>query len=397
MLNVGLTGNVAAGKSTVMAWFAAWGATVIDADLLAHEAQQPGTATLGAIARRFGDGMVRADGTLDREALRARVMGDDDALAALNAIVHPAVRRRRADLAAEAARRGDCVLVNDIPLLFEVLDPADFDLVVLVDAPEAVRRERLVQLRGLAPDAADRMIAAQIPSHRKRARSAIVLDNDGSLDALQANAREAWRHIRRRAAVKDCGPVSGPLLAIVSHAGDETALCGGSLARYADAGVSVHVACAGPRLDPRLHDAARLLGVAAVHALPPDGPAVGPIPESAPAVVIVADRDAANDDAAGGELRNLSARLARDGATVYRVMPDARDETIPVRVDVRPWRDVVRAAWACYGADPSGGMESGRWLARERETFHVDGAVAAPATDLFQGAARPVDSPMDDG
>ncbi len=397
MLNVGLTGNVAAGKSTVAAWFAEWGATVIDADQLAREAQQPGAATVAAIARRFGDGVVRVDGTLDREALRATVMGDDDALAALNAIVHPAVRRRRTELAGEAARRGDCVLVNDIPLLFEVLDPADFDLVVLVDAPAAVRRERLVRLRGLEPDDADRMIAAQLPSQRKRERSEFVLDNDGSLDDLRAGARAAWRVIRQRAAVKDCGAVGGSLVAVVAHAGDETAACGGSLARYADAGVPVHVACPASRFDPRLHDAARVLGVAAVHALPDAGADASAIGALAPAVVIVVDRDGLDDDDAARGLHDLSARLARGGAVVYRAARDAPAAAVAARVDVRPWRDVTRAAWAAYGASaPSPERdERERWLARERETYRADVAFAAPHTDLFQGDARPVDSPTD--
>src|SRR5258705_13671845 len=95
MLNVGLTGNIASGKSTVVELFKKWGATVIDADSLAREAEAPGTAVLAAIARRFGaDGLAR-DGTLDRAALRGKVMGDAQALAALNAIVHPPVQQRR--------------------------------------------------------------------------------------------------------------------------------------------------------------------------------------------------------------------------------------------------------------------------------------------------------------
>src|SRR5207245_378560 len=171
MLNVGLTGNIASGKSTVVDLLRRWGATVIEADALAREAQAPGSEVLAAIARRFGADVLASDGSLDRAALRAKVMGDDAALAALNAIVHPAVRQRRAELIRAARSRGDLLVVNDIPLLFEVLDPADFDVVVLVDAPWQRPRTRLRAVRGLANDEADRMIAAQMPAERKRGRS----------------------------------------------------------------------------------------------------------------------------------------------------------------------------------------------------------------------------------
>src|SRR5439155_7224111 len=145
MLNVAVTGNAASGKSTVVRWFRAWGATVVDADQIVHEVESPNSPILNAIARRFGHEVILPDGSLDRVALRGKVMGDDDALASLNAIVHPAVRRRRAEFAAEARARGDQVLVNEIPLLFEVMNPDDFDLVVLVDAPVELRRTRLMR------------------------------------------------------------------------------------------------------------------------------------------------------------------------------------------------------------------------------------------------------------
>ncbi|MEP6745873.1 MAG: dephospho-CoA kinase, partial [Gemmatimonadota bacterium] len=198
MLNVALTGNIAAGKSEVVRRFAAWGATVIDADQLAREAQAPGTEVLRAIAQRFGKDLFLPDGALDRAALRGRVMGDDDALAALNAIVHPAVRRRREQLLAEATDRGDPIVINDIPLLFEAADPAQFDVVLLVDAPEAVRRERLIARRGLLPEEADKMLRSQIPSEVKRTRADIVIDNAGTLEELDAAARTAWERLRQR-------------------------------------------------------------------------------------------------------------------------------------------------------------------------------------------------------
>ena len=197
MLNVALTGNIAAGKSEVVRRFAEWGATVIDADQLAREAQEPGTEVLRSIVQRFGKDVLKADGTLDRPALRGKVMGDDDALLALNGIVHPAVRRRRDQLLAEAKARGDAIVINDIPLLFEAADPTQFDRVVLVDAPEALRRERLIEHRHLSPDEADRMLRAQIPSEVKRARADLIIDNDGTLEALDRAARVAWEELLR--------------------------------------------------------------------------------------------------------------------------------------------------------------------------------------------------------
>ena len=198
MLNIGLTGNIAAGKSTVVDLFRAWGATIIDADQLAREAQAPGTEVLTAIARRFGRDVLTADGTLDRAALRSKVMGDDHALAALNSIVHPAVQGRRAQLLAEARARGDRIVINDIPLLFEALDPSHFDAVVLVDAPSPVRRARLRLLRGLSNAEADAMIAAQMPSDRKRGKSQYVIDNDGSKESLEQKARAVFDELMKR-------------------------------------------------------------------------------------------------------------------------------------------------------------------------------------------------------
>ena len=199
MLNVALTGNIAAGKSEVVRRFAEWGATVIDADQLAREAQEPGTEVLRAIVQRFGKKVLKPDGSLDRPALRGLVMSDETALAALNGIVHPAVRRRRDQLVAEAAARGDQVVLSDIPLLFEAADPAAFDLVILVDAPEALRRERLISLRGLSADEAERMLGSQIPSDVKRSRADIIIDNAGNLEELEAAARTAWTELLRRA------------------------------------------------------------------------------------------------------------------------------------------------------------------------------------------------------
>jgi len=199
MLFPALTGNIASGKSTVARHFARWGAMVIDMDLLVREAQVPGSAVLQAIEERLGEGVLGPDGTLNRGALRAIVMADPAALNELNRIVHPAVFHRRNLLMEEARARGERIVVTDIPLLFEAADPSAFDVVVLVEAPEAVRRARLMQDRGLAAEEADRMIAAQLASEHKRARSDHIIDNSGDLAALERAAAEVWRALLARA------------------------------------------------------------------------------------------------------------------------------------------------------------------------------------------------------
>ena len=199
MLNVALTGNIAAGKSAVVELFRQWGATIIDADQLVREAQKPGTEVMQAIAFRFGRDVILPGGELDRKALRGKVMGDDASLADLNAIVHPAVKRERDRLLAEARRRGDRIVVNDIPLLFEAADPAEFDLVILVDAPESLRLSRLMMTRGMSRESAEEAIQAQQPSETKRGRSDFIIDNSGTLAELERNARLVWDQLHRQA------------------------------------------------------------------------------------------------------------------------------------------------------------------------------------------------------
>src|SRR5256886_16553267 len=241
MLNVALTGNIAAGKSSVVELFRRWGATVIDADALARDAQAPGTAVLAAIAKRFGADVLAADGSLDRVALRGKVMGENDALLAVDAIVHPAVQQRRLELQRAAAERGDAIVVNDIPLLFEVLDPAQFDTVVLVDAPVAIRRTRLRALRGLSNQDADRMIAAQMTAERRRAQSQHVIENGGTLPELEVSARAVFDTLRQQAA--RAGLEQGlpgqrqALLLGAAEAKDGAAVLQPIHQRYTDAGV----------------------------------------------------------------------------------------------------------------------------------------------------------------
>jgi dephospho-CoA kinase len=203
MLSVALTGNIAAGKTTVARLFQEWGATVIDADRLAQDAQAPGGPVLARIVERFGRGTLRPDASLDRAALRRAVLADPEALRALNAIVHPEVHRRRRVALAEARARGDRIVVTDIPLLFEADDPTAYDTIVLVDAPAAVRRDRIVRERGLGPDEADRMLATQTPAEGKRSRSDFVIENAGSQAELERDARAVWVRLEARAAESD--------------------------------------------------------------------------------------------------------------------------------------------------------------------------------------------------
>jgi dephospho-CoA kinase len=199
MLSVALTGNIGAGKSTVAALFQRWGATLIDADALVREAQAPGSPALAEIAARFGSGVIRSNGELDRAALRTRVLQNPEELTALNRIMHPRVHQRRLELEGQARARGDRVVVSEIPLLFEVADPAKFDAIVLVDAPESLRRERLLGSRALTPGEVEQLMAAQHRAESKRARSDFVIDNDGDTAALERSAQEVWQALSARA------------------------------------------------------------------------------------------------------------------------------------------------------------------------------------------------------
>ncbi|MHB1311591.1 MAG: dephospho-CoA kinase [Gemmatimonadaceae bacterium] len=189
---IGLTGNIAAGKSSVARLFAAWGATVIDADQLARDAVAPGSPALDAIVARWGAALRLADGTLDRAALRRIVFADPGQRAALDAMVHPAVGRLREAAVAAARARGDQLVICDIPLLFEAGLEGTVDAVVLVDAPRALRQARLVRDRVLSPAEAEAMIDAQWPSERKRGRARWVIDNAGTTAELESRARAVF-------------------------------------------------------------------------------------------------------------------------------------------------------------------------------------------------------------
>lgn len=192
LFRVGLTGNIASGKSSVVGIWRALGAHVIDADVLAREAIAAGTPGHARVLAEFG--------TVDRSQLRDIVFRDPGQRQKLEQIIHPEVARLRALREAELAGQGADIVVNDIPLLFEAGLADQFDMIVVVDAPAEQRVQRIVQHRGIQRPEAERMVAAQMPAEQKRKRAAIVIDNEGSMETLRHRAEEAWQTIRARAA-----------------------------------------------------------------------------------------------------------------------------------------------------------------------------------------------------
>jgi len=200
MLLIGLTGNIASGKSEVARMLAQRGATLIDADVLAREAVRPETQALKDIIKRWGKDVLKKDGSLDRAALRQIVFADQDELDALNRIVHPGVTRLRDREIARAKERGDQIVVCVIPLLFERNLVEEFDAIVLVDAPRPLRLERMVAARGIEETDAMNMIASQMPAELKRARADFVIENTGSLEDLERDVDALWSSLQRDAA-----------------------------------------------------------------------------------------------------------------------------------------------------------------------------------------------------
>lgn len=197
MLRVGLTGGIGSGKSEVARLLAERGAVVIDSDELAREVVEPGTPGLAAVVEAFGPEVLTPEGRLDRERLAGIVFADPAALDRLNAIVHPLV-------GAAAAQRltgvpDDAVVVQDVPLLVEAGLTAGWDLIVVVAASPATQLDRLVRLRGMDQAAAQARIAAQAPLAAKVAVADVVIDNNGSREALVAQVDALWRRLRQPA------------------------------------------------------------------------------------------------------------------------------------------------------------------------------------------------------
>jgi dephospho-CoA kinase len=192
VLRVGLTGGIASGKSTVSRILASLGAPVIDADRLVRQAYQPGSPTVAAIVRAFGDSVLRGDGSIDRAALASVVFADEAARRRLEAIVHPTVRQLMWDEAAEYERQGHAACIFDIPLLIETGLYRQFDRVWLVWVDRETQLSRLMERNELSRSAAEQLLAVQMPLDEKRAHAHVVFDNRGTLSALEISVRRLW-------------------------------------------------------------------------------------------------------------------------------------------------------------------------------------------------------------
>ena len=193
-MRVGLTGGVAAGKSTVSALLAELGAVVVDADLLAREVVAPGTEGLAEVVAAFGPDVLTDEGALDRAALGAVVFADPARRRTLEGIIHPRVRARAAALEAQAP--DGAIVVHDIPLLAETGQAASFDAVIVVDVPEETQVERMTRERGLSAEEARSRIAAQATRAERLAVATYVVENTGSLDDLRSRVTEVYEALR---------------------------------------------------------------------------------------------------------------------------------------------------------------------------------------------------------
>jgi dephospho-CoA kinase len=196
MLRIGLTGGIAAGKSVVARRFAELGAVVVDHDALAREVVAPGTVGLDEIVAAFGDGVLAADGSLDRAALGRVVFGDDTARARLEGILHPEIRRLAAEREALAgAADAGAVVVHDIPLLVETGQADRFHLLVVVHAPAGQRVARLVEGRGMDEAGAWARVRAQATDEDRAAAADVTLDGTGAEDGLRDQVDALWRRL----------------------------------------------------------------------------------------------------------------------------------------------------------------------------------------------------------
>jgi dephospho-CoA kinase len=198
MLKVGLTGGIGSGKSEVSRRLSARGAVVIDADKIAREVVEPGTPGLARVVEAFGPEVLRDDGGLDRERLGSIVFADQERLATLNGIVHPLVGERVAELQNEAP--ADAIVVYDVPLLVENDLTGLYDVVVVVDAADEIRLDRLVRVRGMTEADARARIAAQASRADRLKAADTVVVNEGSLDELDARVAELWDELCARLA-----------------------------------------------------------------------------------------------------------------------------------------------------------------------------------------------------
>jgi dephospho-CoA kinase len=212
VLRVGLTGGIGSGKSEVSKRLAAYGAALIDADVAARAVVEPGTPGLGEITAVFGPQVLLPDGRLNRERLGQIVFADDSALAKLNAIVHPLVHERTQQLEQQAAATlgPGGIIVHDVPLLAENGLQNGFDTVIVVDAPDDQRLQRLIETRGMTADHARERMAAQAGRDQRLAIADIVVDNSGTLGDLDQQVAEVWSVLHDLAGRGDGSGMSDP-------------------------------------------------------------------------------------------------------------------------------------------------------------------------------------------
>ncbi|WDF34726.1 dephospho-CoA kinase [Arthrobacter agilis] len=279
MLRIGLTGGIAAGKSAVAAELGRLGAVIVDADVIARDVVAPGTAGLEEVVRAFGHGVLGPDGALDRPVLGRLVFGDDAARERLNGIVHPRVRAEAARQIASAP--ADAVVVEDIPLLVETQQAARFHLVLVVDAPDEVRIERMVRRRGMDRGDAVQRIAAQASRSERLAAADALLVNDLALEDLLAATAALWsgrvlpfaRNLAEgRPAARNGGWTPGAAPRVESAPGHDSS----PLTPERDASGLAGTRGLSGRMTAKL--AAVLPAGSTIEAIhPPVGPAVGPV------------------------------------------------------------------------------------------------------------------------
>lgn len=193
-MRVGLTGGIASGKSTVSAILSELGAVVIDADRLAREVVAKGTPGLQQVVEAFGPEILTEDGGMDRAEVGRIVFADEQKRRLLESIVHPLVFERYAEL--EAAAPADAIVVHDIPLLAESGRAAEFDAVIVVDAPHETQVERLLRDRDMAREDAEARIAAQATREQRRAIATYVIENTGTREGLRQRVTEVFEQLR---------------------------------------------------------------------------------------------------------------------------------------------------------------------------------------------------------
>jgi len=199
MLNVGLTGGIASGKSTVARLLVEKGAFLVDADALVRELEAPGTEVWEAIVAHFGAEILKEDRTIDRRRLGAIVFADARARKILNRMVHPAVHEeRRRRIATIAAVHPQAIILSDVPLLFETGMQSDFDLILLVYVPLAVQRERLVSRNGFSCEEAEARLTSQMPITTKVTLADLVIRNDGGFSETERQIGAVWAELLKR-------------------------------------------------------------------------------------------------------------------------------------------------------------------------------------------------------